>query len=74
MYTREISGFMEERRKLLAGEAERDHEDLGIHAPDIYDFEYFLSLLKPIPLFVVQVAVAPQVPFLPRFRKLKMVK
>ena len=65
---------MEERRELLAGEAERDHEDLGIHSPDIYEFEYFLSILKPIPLFVVQVAVAPQVPFLLSFRTLKMLK
>ena len=31
----EIGGFMEERHELLVGEAERDHEDLVIHAPDI---------------------------------------
>ena len=37
---------MEEIRELLAGEAERDHEDLVIHAPDIYDFEYLIESLK----------------------------
>ena len=46
VYTGELRGFMEERRELLAGEAERDQEDLVIHAQDIYDFEYLIESIK----------------------------